>query len=473
MGDLDFAPPERARRQAGDEPARATNLASTGATPGKSTLTESWGRGPGADDLAAPSLSFDVATAGAHRQLDAPRAAHAVADHYASCAAADQLKQALECAARAARTEQADLLAELQALAAPLLAAAFRPSPEAVAETLIGKGGRALWDRDVATWRAQHGASVPAPGRRPAQMVSSAPIQLDPSAPPRAPHALLGLAREADLKAEADRETAERLLESTALGASGDAEEALAILLAIPADRQGKAIDGLGEAAFANLLDRIPAKRREQFSTLLDGVHNPTRKLQLWGAVHKSRATNDLDRYRGDVGKDVPLRATMNEDGDVVQAEDPEEKAVVEATWTPAQKANRSRAERREATAESTAAEVDRETARLMKKSAAGTLNLADVDATRERKELEYQLELESNVNLTAQRSPGFRGDDVAWSMAELEQVRLTLARLPQAHDVGAFREIRRESTAHMLSQRAESASTPEQVVGLEHEVAP
>ena len=49
----------------------------------------------------------------------------------------------------------------------------------------------------------------------------------------------------------------------------------------------------------------------------------------------------------------------------------------------------------------------------------------------RERKDLEYEIECDNNLNLTAERSIGLSGDIVSWETDELELVRTTLARLP------------------------------------------
>ncbi len=183
---------------------------------------------------------------------------------------------------------------------------------------------------------------------------------------------------------------------------------------------------------------------RTTSAALVDSSQNPKRKLKLWAEYHKSRAENDLNRRRGDVGQDVP-NPTVDEDGNAVKEEDEDEKERIEAKWTPAQKANRLRDERRTEAVESTKAEVDLETARLMKKADTGSLTTADVDAMRERKDLEYKIELENNVNLTAATYPGYAGRDVVWSTDELRAVETTLARLP--HDANGFKEIHRVPT--------------------------
>ena len=66
----------------------------------------------------------------------------------------------------------------------------------------------------------------------------------------------------------------------------GEANEAMNILNSLPADQQGEAVKQLDKAAFDNLLDQVPEKRREEFKSLVDNTHDPERKLQLWGEQH-------------------------------------------------------------------------------------------------------------------------------------------------------------------------------------------
>jgi len=62
----------------------------------------------------------------------------------------------------------------------------------------------------------------------------------------------------------------------------------------------------------------------------------------------------------------------------------------------------------------------------------------------RDRKDLEYQIELENNISLTADAVPRDTGEAVVWSKPELDAVRLTLARLPQVRDPDAFETLNR-----------------------------
>jgi hypothetical protein len=283
--------------------------------------------------------------------------------------------------------------------------------------------------------------------------VASAPIQLNPSAP-LAPQSPLPLANEADLKARADRITAEGLLKSQDLNAGDQAAKAMEILVDVPPDHRGKVIDDLDDKAFENLLERVPDDQRERFAALVESSRKPERKLRLWAEFHKSRADNDLRSRKGDVGKDVPTHPGKDEDGNAVEEEDEDERETIEASWTKEQKLNRIRDSRRRAAVDSTKGEVDLETERLMKKAKTGSLTLADVDAMRERKDLEYQIELENNVNLTADTGPGRTGDGVNWSKSELELLRTTLARLPQAHDPNGFSEIHRAPTMNFMEAK-------------------
>ncbi len=135
-----------------------------------------------------------------------------------------------------------------------------------------------------------------------AQHSSSAPIQLNPNAQ-RKPVAPLTLTNEDDLKAHADRATAERLLTSKDLMSGTHATEAMEILVNVPDAQRAKVIDGLNDVAFENLLERVPAGERERFEALVESSTNPKRKVRLWAEFHKSRANNDVAEHKGDIGK--------------------------------------------------------------------------------------------------------------------------------------------------------------------------
>lgn len=209
------------------------------------------------------------------------------------------------------------------------------------------------------------------------------------------------------IKRRADRLAAEELLTSKQLPNHDGPARAMRILLQIPEAERARAIDNLSPKAFENLLDRIPEADREAFARLA-GTTNPARRLRLWAESHKARAANDVGRHKADVGKDDHR--------------------------TEKQKDTYRRHSRRRRAAKQTKREIDWELEPLLEAAEAGKLTLEQVDALRERKELEYQIELEHNLNLTNQQVPRHDGSRVVWSKRELDSVASTLSQLPKAH---------------------------------------
>ena len=271
----------------------------------------------------------------------------------------------------------------------------------------------------------------------------TAPIRLNPNAPPAPPTSPLPNARADDLEARAQKSQAQDLLKSTDLASGENARQAMEILISIDDAHRGKMLDELDDQAFENLLDRVPDHERERFAKLVAASHKPKRKLLLWAASHKARAENDIARYKGDAGRDAPLYKTTDEEGADGWEADEVEKEQIEAGYTRAQQLNRRRHERRVAAVDTTKQEVDAEVARLSKKADKGSLTLADVDELTERKDLEYQIELENNLSLTASGVDD-KGTEAKWSKAELESVRMTLARLPHVRNPDAFETLER-----------------------------
>lgn len=79
----------------------------------------------------------------------------------------------------------------------------------------------------------------------------------------------------------------------------------------------------------------------------------------------------------------------------------------------------------------------------LMGKSKKGQLTLSEVDQLRDRKDREYQIELDSNVNLTAEE-PDATGKAAHWAKDDLVQVQGTLARLPRVQDPDSVAQLHR-----------------------------
>jgi hypothetical protein len=287
---------------------------------------------------------------------------------------------------------------------------------------------------------------------------SAGSIQLNPNAPQRMP--VPGpppLAKEADLEARASRMEAERLLTSKKLESGDNATKAMELLIDVPEQQRGKVIDDLDDKAFENLLDRVPHDQRERFAKLVDGSKKPARKLRLWGEFHKSRARNDLRRLKGDTGAEDPY--TQRDIDDLTkepgQPEREEEEIDHEepGSRTDPQDRNLDKHRRRTASVVGTHGEIDRETDRLLEKAKKGELTLAEVDAVRERKDLEYEIERDNNIQLTANEVRADK-EPVMWSAPELELVRTTLARLPDAHVRGAstFKELHRKMSQNIFT---------------------
>lgn len=251
---------------------------------------------------------------------------------------------------------------------------------------------------------------------------SDASISLDPNAPPPAPRfPRLPLVDEGDQRARAARMSAEQMLTSDEWETSHrSAADAMNLLLEVPPAERGQMIDQLDPAAFENLLARVPVQQREQLAGLVESASDPERRLRLWAESHKSRAGNEVTRRQGDIGE----KGSRSEE----------------------QKQTRRRHKRRRRAAKETGKEVDREVAILLEQAEAGDLDLAAVDALRERKDLEHSLELEHNINITNETDTRADGSQIVWSAPELQRVGAVLERLPDAHarDPKGFNELRR-----------------------------
>jgi hypothetical protein len=142
-------------------------------------------------------------------------------------------------------------------------------------------------------------------------------IQLNPNAPPPKKKSTLPFASEEDLEAQADKGTIERLLKSKGMDASKDATDALRMLLEVDSEHVARVVDGLDDKAFENLLSRISDSDKELLAKLAAGSKNASRKLQLWQVAHIARAENDVQRLKGDAGRDVPKYKEVDEEGGV------------------------------------------------------------------------------------------------------------------------------------------------------------
>jgi hypothetical protein len=284
-------------------------------------------------------------------------------------------------------------------------------------------------------WFLDDGHSSHVLPQAPTTLAYSAPIQLNPNAPAKPIAPAVPLSKPEDLQARADRMQAEQLLKSKRLETGADASKAVDLLLEVDDKHRAKVIDELDPKAFQNLLERVPEGEREKIEGLVDASQNPKRKLQMWAVVHKARASNDLDKYKGDFG-------------------DPDEQ-------TKEQERKQNAFERRKDGVESDAHEVDAEVARMMAKADKGQLTVAEIDAMRERKDLELKVETRYNINLIAQSTPRDDGSAVEWTKADLLQTQTTLSQIPKAQlaDPKMATTLIRKATIPFQTPRAEYRS--------------
>lgn len=287
------------------------------------------------------------------------------------------------------------------------------------------------------------------------------PTSLDPNAPRKLPGIEGGPLDNTAAKRIANKGDAEALLTAKDDPTGAKAGHAVELLLQIPADERGKAIDALDDNAFRALLDRVPSEQREHYMGLLAGTKRADRKLHLWKEAHVSRARNDATRQKGDIGADEPDVEQKLDGVDVDESPAKREKATKEwhaehdetdnsqhafdvrdAKRTVEQKGNLARHERRVERATHTRDEVMDEVGDLY--GADGTVpTLAEVDAVIARKEKEYALEQKSGIEFTNEmQGPNER----KWELDELDSVELTLDRLPHDHTRrgDGFKELRR-----------------------------
>ena len=133
------------------------------------------------------------------------------------------------------------------------------------------------------------------------------PTSLDPNAPRPVPAVGKGPLDKDVAKRITNARDAQKLLTSKDGDPSGEnATKAVDLLLEIAPEQRGAAIDAMDEKAFERMLERVPAEQRERFSGLLAGTKRADRKLHLWKEAHLSRARNDVERQKGDVGVDDP-----------------------------------------------------------------------------------------------------------------------------------------------------------------------
>ncbi len=213
-----------------------------------------------------------------------------------------------------------------------------------------------------------------------------------------------------------------------------DATGAMDLVTTLPPDQQAAALAEMDGEDLALLLEEIPDDRMGELQTAFEATTDPERKLQLWEAIHGSRAQAAHDSGM----EDLP---GWWEWGDEAEAR--------EAAITH-------RNSQRDATLASTNAEIADEVAVFRERIANGeTIDPAEIDAMDRRKRLEHDLETEYGVNITNDRGQAATDDAPetqrrVWSEDELHSLEGAFQRMPAAHvrDNPAFTEVRRRDVA-------------------------
>ncbi len=242
-------------------------------------------------------------------------------------------------------------------------------------------------------------------------------------------------------------------------------------------------IDQLDENAFAALLDQVPREQRAQFSQLMRGTTRADRKLKLWAESHKSRALADAKTLDGDFGDEDPVLEEKleklakdppkkDESANAAEDSDSEDDVTETATEThhhprtAAQTHALDRHSRRVTAVEDTFGEVDQEQKTLLAKGK--KLTLDEVDAMIERKDLEYSIEREHDIDLTAHdedfNGGHYKGSE--WTADQLRELQTLLRRLPPEHVDGdhAFTTMNRLSPSNITQAGNRGAHTADRI---------
>ncbi|MCA9521619.1 MAG: hypothetical protein KC609_11630 [Myxococcales bacterium] len=194
-------------------------------------------------------------------------------------------------------------------------------------------------------------------------------------------------------------------------------------LNSLPRGAQAAATKEMSPDQFGALVTQVPTERRAELHSLATNCNEPTRKLLLWSESHKSQVTKDMQSPPGASAKDRRQRDKI---------------------------------------AATTHKEVDRDTIRLLTEKT-GPLQMKDVDALIQRKELEHDIEHKHQVNLTDENNPPWAKpiqggrDSRHWEVGEMKSVDKTLSQMPPEMVKGV--EVKRQQHAkpgsHVQAQYA------------------
>ncbi len=192
----------------------------------------------------------------------------------------------------------------------------------------------------------------------------------------------------------------------------GEATGALEQILTLKPELQGQVIDKLTPEQLSALMSKVPEDQREKFESLYQNTTDPAKKVQLWSEVYKARARNKA--------------AAEEQDTDWWD-------------WSPEAEKKRLSNGKWDHITDTTAAEADEETAKILADIESGKAGMAEVDRLLERKEKEQKLEQEYGIALTNDAgSTGIFGwgkrDAATWSKDELDRLETTLSKIPKDH---------------------------------------
>jgi hypothetical protein len=180
---------------------------------------------------------------------------------------------------------------------------------------------------------------------------------------------------------------------------------------ALGGDEQAAAIRDMDDEQFDQLVAEIPAGDTAALEQLVQNCDDPARKLELWRNAQTTQNQRELD------------------------------------TLSPESEESSAQAERarRSAILDTTEVEVEEEVSRLQ--ASGQPMTLEQVDDMIRRKQLEHEIEMAHNVNLTNESGERADGSRITWSEEELAVMQGTLAQAPDAllSDPNVVREFRRE----------------------------
>ncbi len=195
----------------------------------------------------------------------------------------------------------------------------------------------------------------------------------------------------------------------------GNACDAVTLLEGMSPEAQGMALEKMGDAQFAALLDELPTEDKGRFEALYQNIQDPERRLRMWAEFQKADAENQADANEEDVDFWDAINPFSDSDEEYRNGQ-------------------------RDKIADNTATEVDEEVAFLLDRMKKGeTVTAADVDELALRKGKELEMEMQYGFLLTNSLGWDAEGNRPelerrTWSLAELQNVEDGMSRLPSEH---------------------------------------